>query len=250
MSADRSPLPRVSLSPATEIGDPVQRRLAPIRINLLPHREMRRERRKKDFVGLIVLTAIAGAVTAFAGGMAINQQISSQQERNDYITAENAKLDVQIVEIKTLRAEIAGLGARQKAVEDLQSDRTVPVHLFDELVRLAPEGIYLRSLRQEDARVTMIGHAQTNERVAELLRNLSDRSAWLERPELAEIKEISVAPLPGQKEARRLFEFSLNALIKRPAVSEQKPGAARPTTDAGGAPASGRAEPVKVGALR
>jgi type IV pilus assembly protein PilN len=250
MSADRSPLSRVSLSPATEIGEPLARRLAPIRINLLPHREMRRERRKKDFVGLIVLTTIAGAVSAFAGGVAINQQIAAQQERNDYITAANAKLDVQIAEIKTLRAEIAALGARQKAVEDLQSDRTVPVHLFDELVRLAPEGIYLRSLRQEDARVTLVGHAQTNERVAELLRNLSEGSSWLERPELAEIKEISAAPLPGQREARRLFEFSLNALIKRPAVAATKPAAPRPTTDAGGAPAGGRAEPVKVGAVR
>lgn len=249
MSTDRAPLSQVDLSPATDIGEPLVRRLAPIRINLLPHREMRRERRKKDFVGLIVLTAIAGAFTAFAGGMAINQQISSQQERNDYITAENAKLEVQIAEIKTLRAEIAALGARQKAVENLQSDRTVPVHLFQELVRLAPEGIYLRSLRQEDARVTMVGHAQTNERVAELLRNLSERSPWLEKPELAEIKEIAAAPLPGQKEARRLFEFSLNALIKRPIVAEPKPATARPMTDAGGAPA-GRAEPVKVGAIR
>lgn len=250
MSADRAPLTRVSLSPATEIGEPFVQRLAPIRINLLPHREMRRERRKKDFIGLIVLTLIAGAVTAFAGGMAVNQQISSQQERNDYIVAENAKLEVQIAEIKTLRGEIAALGARQKAVENLQSDRTVPVHLFDELVRLAPEGIYLRSLRQEDARVTMVGHAQTNERVAELLRNLSDRSPWLERPELAEIKEIAAAPLPGQKDARRLFEFSLNALIKRPTASEPKPGTPRPTTDAGPAPATGSAEPVKVGAIR
>jgi type IV pilus assembly protein PilN len=250
MSADRSSQLRVSLSPATEIGEPLVRRLAPIRINLLPHREMRRERRKKDFVGLIVLTAIAGGVTAFAGGMAINQQIAAQQQRNDYIIAENAKLDVQIAEIKTLRAEIAALGARQKAVENLQSDRTVPVHLFDELVRLAPEGIYLRSLRQEDARVTMVGHALTNERVAELLRNLSDRSPWLERPELAEIKEISAAALPGQREIRRLFEFSLNALIKRPSVTEPKPVAPRPSTDAGGAPATGKAEPVKVGAIR
>jgi type IV pilus assembly protein PilN len=230
---------RVALLPATEIADPLSRRIAAIRVNLLPHRELRRERRKKDFINFAVLVGIAGAVAAFAGGVAINQQIDTQQDRNDFISAESAKLELQIAEIKTLREEISALRARQQAVENLQSDRTVPVHLFDELVRLAPEGLYLRQLRHEDGRIALAGHAQTNERVAELLRNLADRSPWLERPELGEIKEIALPPLPGQKEGRKVFEFSLNALVKRPAApaEPQKPGAPRAATDASKAPA-------------
>ncbi|HYF59163.1 MAG TPA: PilN domain-containing protein [Burkholderiaceae bacterium] len=234
--SSRAASTKVGLAPATEIGDPLSRRLSPIRINLLPHREMRRERRKKDFVGLAVLVAIAGAAVTFAGGVAINQSIATQLARNDFIRAENARLDAQIAEIKTLREEIAALRARQEAVENLQSDRTVPVRLFDELVRLAPEGLYLRGLKQDDNKVALTGHAQTNERVAELLRNLAERSPWIERPELGEIKEVA---LPGQagREGRRIYEFSLNALIKRPSAEGARPGAGTaPRTDAATAP--------------
>lgn len=231
---------KVGLAPATEIADPLARSLAPIRINLLPHRELRRERRKKDFVTMAAAVAAAGVAASFAGGVAINQMIAAQQERNDFIRAENTKLDAQIAEIRTLRAEISALKARQQAVENLQSDRTVPVRLFDELVRLAPEGLYLRQLRQDDNRVTMTGHAQTNERVAELLRNLADRSPWLERPELGEIKEVTVGPPGAPKDQRKVFEFSLNALIKRPVAPDAKPAAAK----------TAATEPLKLGAAR
>jgi len=232
---------KVGLEPTTEFVDPTVRQLAPIRINLLPHREMKRERRKKDFVSLAALVGIAGAVAVFAGGFAINQQISAQQERNAFIVAENAKLDAEIAEIKTLRDEIAALKARQQAVENLQSDRTAPVRLFDELVRLTPEGVYLKQLRQDDLRVTLSGHAQTNERVAELLRNLAERSPLLERPELGEIKEISLPPTAGSREGRKIYEFSLNTLMKR----ATPPADAKP-----GAPRAERDEPLKLGALR
>lgn len=199
-----------------EAGVPL-RPAVPLRINLLPHREMRRERRKKDFVLRSVLVGIAGLVAVAAGGMAINQRISAQQERNDFIRAENARLDKQIAEIKTIREEIARLNARQEAVERLQRDRTTPVRLFDELVRLTPDGLSLRQFKHEDSRISLTGHAQTNERVAELLRNLAERSPWLERPELGEIREVTLPPTTGQKEGRKVFEFSLNALIRRPA---------------------------------
>ena len=194
-------------------------RPAPIRINLLPHREMNRERRKKDFISLTGLVGIAGAVAVFAGGFAINQQIAGQQERNAFIATENTKLDAEIAEVKTLRDEIAALKARQQAVENLQGDRTAPVRLFAELVRLTPEGVYLRQIKQEDMRVTLIGHAQTNERVAELLRNLAESSPLLERPELGEIKETTLAAVGGARDAssRKVYEFSLNTLMKRAA---------------------------------
>ena len=248
MPSPRS-MTKVDLAPATALADPNARALAPIRINLLPHREMKRERRKKEFVGLAGLVAVAGVAAVFAGGMVINQQIASQADRNAFIKQENAKLDKQIAEIKTLREEIAALRARQQAVENLQSDRTMPVRLFDELVKMTPEGVYLRLLKQDDRRVTLGGHAQTNERVAELLRNLAERSPWLERPELSEIKEVTLPPLSGQKEPRKLFEFSLNALVKRQtAPAEPRPGAPRTTgTDPGAAPQAA-ATPLKVGA--
>lgn len=237
MPSPRS-MTKVDLAPATELVDLSAHRLDPIRINLLPHREMKRERRKKEFIGLAGLVAAAGAVAVFAGGVVINQQITTQSERNAYIKEENARLDKQIAEIKTLREEIAALRARQQAVENLQGDRTLPVRLFDELVRMTPEGVYLRLLKQDDLRVTLGGHAQTNERVAELLRNLAERSPWLERPELSEIKEVTLQPLAGQKEPRKLFEFSLNALVKRQTTpAEPRPGAPRTTgTEPGTAP--------------
>jgi type IV pilus assembly protein PilN len=205
-----------------------------IRINLLPHREMRRERRKKDFVGTIAITAIAGAVLAFAGGFVINQQIEAQSARNAYVKSAIAKLDIEIAEIKNLEQEIASLQARQKAVEDLQADRTVPVHLFDELVKLMPEGVFLEKLDQLDLKVSMHGFAQSNERVAELLRNLGDGNEWIEKPQLDEIKEVLLKDGPNAKatgpgsDIRRAYEFKLNVLIKRrtPEGQDGAPGAA------------------------
>ncbi len=250
MATSRPMSSPVGLMPDTALDGGGARAFAPIRINLLPHREMKRERRKKDFVAAAVLVAVAGAATVFAGGVAINHQITAQLDRNAFIKNENAQLDKQIAEIKNLREEIAALRARQQAVENLQSDRTLPVRLFDELVRVTPEGVYLRLLKQDDLRVTLGGHAQTNERVAELLRNLVERSPWLERPELSEIKEITLPPLSGQKEPRKLFEFSLNALVKRQTVptTDARPGAPRTTGTESGAAPQAAATPVQVGA--
>jgi type IV pilus assembly protein PilN len=202
-----------------------------IRINLLPHREMRRERRKKDFVGLAVLTAVAAAGLSFLVGVGINQQIATQGERNTFIEAENKKLDEQIKEIASLRQEIDALKARQQAVENLQSDRTLPVHLLDELVKQTPEGIFLKTIKQEDKRVLLTGYAQSNERVSELLRNLANVSPWTERPELIEIKSVQVGQV-NSKDARTIFEFSLNTLVKGPApVDPKAPVAPKKTAD-------------------
>ena len=190
-----------------------------IRINLLPHREMRREKRKKDFLGLSGAFAAAGAATALMVGIGINSMIDAQNQRNEYIVAKNAELDLQIKEIASLEAEIRSLKARQQSVESLQSDRTIPVHLFDELVKYVPDGVYLTVMKQTDKRVSLVGQAQTNERIAEFLRNLAATSEWLERPDLNEIKAIDIK---GQgrnpSETRRLFEFTMNALLKTPST--------------------------------
>ena len=201
-----------------------------IRINLLPHREMRRERRKKDYVGLLAFVGIGAAAAAVVVALGIDQRIDAQRARNDFIRAENAKLDEQIKEIATLRAEIDALRARQYAVESLQANRTIPVHLMDELVKHTPEGIYLKTMRQDERKITLTGYAQSNDRVSELLRNLANRTPWLERPELVEIKASRVGGPSAPKDARRVFEFSLNALIKT--TEPQPQGPAPKTTSA------------------
>ena len=137
--------------------------------------------------------------------------ISNQQERNEFVRSENRKLDSQIKEIASLRQEIEGLRARQRAVEDLQADRNLPVYLLDELVKQVPEGIYLRSIKQEDRKVNVGGWATSNERVSEFLRNLQNNSHVLEKPELIEIK---VAPQGPAGMNRRVFEFALNFTMK------------------------------------
>ena len=205
-----------------------------IRINLLPHREMRRERRKKDFVGLGIFCGILAAGACFLMVTFIAQMISAQNARNEFVKVENAKLEIQIKEIASLRADIAALKARQQAVENLQSDRTLPVHLLDELVKRVPEGIFLKAIKQDDLKVTITGVAQSNDRVSELLRQLSYQTPWLEKPELVEIKA-GILGDKAAKDPKRAFEFSLNAFLKRPG----KPAgpAAAPATTAAVTPA-------------
>ena len=183
-----------------------------VRINLLPHREARRKERKTAFVAMLIAAVFVGGLMVLAVGGVIATRIAGQNERNAYIQAENAKLDVQIKEIATLKQEIEALKARQQAVEDLQGDRNQPVYLMDELVKQVPEGTYLRSFKQAGQKVTLNGYAQSNERVSELLRNLGNVSPWLERPDLVEIRAATV----GQgKDLRKTFEFTVNVGIKR-----------------------------------
>ncbi len=189
-----------------------------IRINLLPHREEKRKQRKAAFIRLLTLSAVSGAAVVVTAAGFFATKISNQTQRNDFIKAENAKLDGQIKEIATLKQEIDALKARQQAVEDLQSDRNQPVYLMDELVKQVPEGIYLRSFKQDNQRVVLNGYAQSNERVSELLRNLSNNSPWLERPDLIEIRSAGV----GQgRDAKRVFDFTVNVGIKRPRDKDQ-----------------------------
>ncbi len=164
------------------------------RVNLLPHRAVKRERQKKLFWALTALSAVVGAVMVGAVWSILQGYIASQQARNDFIRSENSKLDTQIKEIATLRQEIDGLRARQRAVEDLQADRNQPVYLLDEVAKQVPEGIYLRSIKQEDRKVNISGWAASNERVSEFLRNLQNNSRVLERPELIEIKVAGQGP--------------------------------------------------------
>ena len=181
------------------------------RVNLLPHRAVKRERQRKLFWALTALSAVVCVVMIGAVWSVLQGYIANQQARNDFIRNENSKLDTQIKEIATLRQEIDGLRARQRAVEDLQADRNQPVYLLDEVAKQVPEGIYLRSIKQEDRKVNVLGWAASNERVSEFLRNLQNNSRVLERPELIEIKVAGQGPA-GMN--RRVFEFALNFTMK------------------------------------
>ena len=184
-----------------------------IRINLLPHRELKRQARRRQFGILCAIVAAIGAGIVFAVGGVIQGQISVQNESNAFIKKENDKLESDIKEIAKLRDEIEGLKARQKAVEDLQGDRNLPVHVLDELVKNTPEGIYLSSIKQAGGRVTLVGVAANQAKVADYVRNLGNNSAWLGSPELVEIRAAAIAN-------RRLNSFTMNVSIKRPKAPE------------------------------
>lgn len=183
-----------------------------IAINLLPHRALKRAQRRRDFFVLVALVAGAAVLLVVLVGGIIQGYVVAQQARNEFIKQENASLDKQIAEVASLRQEIESLRARQTAVENLQSDRNQPVHLLDELVKQVPEGIFMRSIHQEGQKVLLVGMAQSNERVSELLRNLANNSEWIERPNLIEIKVAQQTPTRGP----RLFDFSVDVLLKRP----------------------------------
>jgi len=198
-----------------------------ILINLLPHREEKRAARKRAFFVALGVAAAVGAVVVGIWYSLLQQMTSTQQARNNFLKGEIAKLETQIKDIANLRNEIEALKARQRAVEDLQTNRNIPVYLLDELVRQTPEGIYLTSIKQNGGIVTVAGIAQTNERVSEFLRNAQYNSKWLERPELVEIKAVNMTTT--NREQRRLYDFSMRVTMKRPAPpapAGSAPGAA------------------------
>ncbi len=195
-----------------------------ILINLLPHREERRRRRKTAYFLGLGLAAAAGLAVVGIWYLVLQQLTSSQQERNTFLTGEIKKLEVQIKDIASLKSEIESLKARQKAVEDLQIDRNVPVHVLNELVKQTPEGVYLTSVKQDGQMLTVSGIAQTNERVSELLRNTANNSEWLVKPDLVEIKASTVQA--ANKEQKRLFDFSVRLSVKRPLEKTAEPVAA------------------------
>lgn len=186
-----------------------------ILINLLPHREAARKRQKELFFTQLGGSALAGVLVSAAVFLWYQAQIEQQQARNQFLVDETAKLDAEIKDIATLQQQIASLRARQTAVEDLQADRNLPVHMLEELVTQLPDGVFLNTVRQENLSILLTGTAQSQERVSELLRNLGNNSPWLTRPELVEIVSGSAA-LAG-REQRRVSNFTVRATLKRPA---------------------------------
>jgi type IV pilus assembly protein PilN len=221
-----------------------------VRINLLPHREQKRQARQRQFISLAALMAILGLGIVGLVHFVLSTRIESQNNRNALLKSEIVKLDEQIREIDKLRDQIAQVLARKQVVETLQANRNEAVHLLDQLVRQLPDGIYLRSIKQVGTKVTLVGYAQSNARVSTLMRNI-EASPWVGQPELVEIKLVTPpgtrAPQAGSATAgaERLNEFTLNLQIKRtvPPMAAVGPADAAKSQ---GAPA--KAAPGKAGA--
>ena len=186
-----------------------------IRVNLLPHREEKRKRRQQQFGVLAGIAAVAGLLIAGAVWVFLDQQVSQQHANVAYMKAEIDKLDKQIEEIRKIREETASLLAKKQVVEGLQSNRSEPVQLLDQLLRQLPEGVYLKAVRQTGAKVNLTGYAQSNARVSTLMRNLG-ASPYLENPELVQIQAV---PNPD-KSGNRVNEFNMNISIKRAAAED------------------------------
>ena len=199
-----------------------------VRINLLPHREQKRQARQRQFVSLVVGLGVLALAVVGLGHVVIAERIENQNSRNALLKGEIAKLDEQIKEIDRLRDQTQALLARKQVVETLQANRTEAVHLLDQLVRQLPDGIYLRSVKQNGTRVTLTGYAQSNARVSTLMRNI-EGSPWLTQPELVEIKSVAV-------DKQKVNEFTLVIQVKR---AVQMP-------DTGPAAAPGKASPPKA----
>ena len=206
-----------------------------ILINLLPHRAEKRKRKKIAFFAGLGVAAIAGLGIVGVWYAVVQQLTVAQQDRNQFLSTEIAKLEKEIKDIAALNAEIASLTARQKAVEDLQIDRNMPVNLLNELVRQTPEGMYYTAVKQDGQVLSISGIAQTQERVSEFLRNTAYNSEWLVKPELIESRATTITA--ANREQKRLFDFSVRVTVKRPqdkpaAAAEAPPAAARPASAA------------------
>lgn len=197
-----------------------------ILINLLPHREAARKRRKQMFQTTMLLSFMGGLLIAGLIYSMLQSMIADQQTKNSLLQSEIKVLEKQIVEIAGLENEITALRARQKAVEDLQSDRNLPVHLLHELVVQLPDGVYVTSLKQEDQVISMQGMAQSNERVSEMLRNLSENTPWFSKPELTEIVATNLALTP--KDQRRVASFNLRFRLMRTSEAQKAMDSAAP----------------------
>ncbi|MCK9259945.1 MAG: PilN domain-containing protein [Azoarcus sp.] len=185
-----------------------------IRINLLPHREEKRKERRQQFYTLSGGMVLLGAAIALLVHTVYAGYIERQEAKNGYIKAEIVKLDEQIVEIKRLREQIDSLLARKQVIESLQGSRAETVHLFNELARRMPDGVYLKSVKQAAQQVTLVGYAQSNARVSTLMRNL-DESPFLQNPGLVEAKSSSV-------NNRRISEFILKIGIEGPSAESDQ----------------------------
>ena len=183
-----------------------------IRINLLPHREARRKEFKSQFYAMSMLGALAGSAIVILVGLVFSAETSAQLERNTFIKQANEVLDKKIKDVANIKSEIDALKARQQAVEDLQADRNQPVYMMNELVKLAPEGLYLTLIKQDGQKIALKGIAQSHAVVGMFVNQLNS-SPWMTRPEIIQNKAIE---LGAGRNLKRVIEFDLTVGMRRP----------------------------------
>jgi type IV pilus assembly protein PilN len=182
------------------------------RINLLPYREELRKAKRQQFYGLFGMVSVLACLIVFAVYTVIDGYVEAQNAKNDFLKKEIASIDKEIDEIKRLKDQIQALLARKQIIESLQQDRAEAVLLLSELTKQMPEGVYIRSMKQNGTRIVLLGYAQSNARVSTLMRNI-EASQWLEKPQLMEIKAVTV-------DQRRISDFNMNVAIKRTSSQE------------------------------
>lgn len=191
-----------------------------IRINLLPHRQIKRAERQRQFNLMLVATTVAAGAIIFLGNTFIGAQVGSQLERNQRLETANAKLDKEIEEIKELKSQISSVLERKQIVENLQTNRSQAVVVLDELSRQLPEGTYLKLISQKGSVIDLEGLADTNARIATLVRNLGN-SQWMEQPNLVQIQAVSIGNI-------KYNDFKMNVKLKvQQAPEVEEPKAAR-----------------------
>ena len=183
-----------------------------IRINLLPHREEKRKARRQQFYTLLGMVSVLAGLLVFLVYTVIAGYISAQESKNDFLKKEIAVLNKQVDEIRRLKEQTQALLARKQIIESLQRDRAEAVRLLGEMVKQMPEGVYIRSVKQDGVKIILSGYAQSNARVSTLMRNI-EASPWLEKPQLIEIKAVTL-------DKRRLNEFSMTVALKRAPVED------------------------------
>ena len=188
-----------------------------VRVNLLPHREERRNRARTHFAVLAGMSAALGFAIVGAVWFVNLGRVGIQEDRNKFMKSEIAKLDKEIDEIKDVKDKIAALLARKQVIETLQTDRVQTVYLLDELVRQMPEGVFVKSVKQKGPAISLVGYAQSNARVSTLMRNI-ESSPWLTKPSLIEIRATTLGKM-------RISEFNMNLVLKRPTAPEAKDAA-------------------------
>lgn len=194
-----------------------------IRINLLPHRAEKRRARQVQFAAFSLISVVLGALLVGFVHVAIGTQIDYQERRNEYLRQETAVLDKQIAEIKKLREQTQSLLARKTVVENLQSTRSDVVHLFDQMLRILPDGVYLKTLKQTGNRISLVGYAQSNARISTLMRAIED-SPWLDSPSLVEIHATSAN---GARVSEFTLMFNLTKIQDAAGSAPVKPAGAK-----------------------
>jgi len=203
------------------------------KINLLPWRAARRKQRQQEFLTLLGFAAVAAIVLSLLIVVFYNNQIDNQTARNTYLTEQIAIVDKQIEEIKALDKKKEGLLRRKKVIEDLQSNRSMNVHLFDELVRTIPDGVRLSALNQNGDQLSLEGFAQSNARVSTYMRNLQ-ASGWMTKPDL------SIIQVAGADKGLP-YKFDLTVTLQNPndvAAAAAAAAGTAPAASATTAPAS------------